>query len=112
MIWSRLGRRSGREIKMDSKEPACGAAGRPVDRAPVSHCSCHCGEPVGHFLPDLRFGGLSAGRSPVEDAQLFGVDALTACSDAFRVSADLGGEVLFPKYAPVSGQTLVSSEAM
>jgi len=30
----------------------------------------------------------------------FGVDAITACSDAFRISADLGGEMAYPENQP------------
>lgn len=30
----------------------------------------------------------------------FGIDAITACSDAFRLSADLGGEMSFPENQP------------
>lgn len=39
------------------------------------------------------------------DAQLlvaarYGLDAVTACSDAFRISADLGGEMVYPEATP------------
>ena len=30
----------------------------------------------------------------------FEVDAITACSDAFRISADLGGDIVFPEDSP------------
>jgi MtaA/CmuA family methyltransferase len=41
----------------------------------------------------------------------FEVDAITACSDAFRVSADLGGDVAFPEdKAPYLVKPLVRSE--
>lgn len=87
---------------MTSKERCLAAIeGRPVDRIPV--------------FPLLMFFALSrAGMnyrryatdgSALADAQLntrrrFGIDAITACSDAFRVSADLGGEMNFPDMTP------------
>jgi MtaA/CmuA family methyltransferase len=47
---------------------------------------------------------VTAGRALAE-AQLlvqqrFDLDAITACSDAFRISADLGGEMFYPRDTP------------
>lgn len=56
----------------------------------------------------------SNGRA-LADAQLtmqerFGLDAVTVCSDAFRLSADLGGEIVFPEdKAPYLLRPLVQS---
>ena len=46
----------------------------------------------------------SDGRA-MADAQLgvaarFGLDAVSACSDAFRIAADLGGVIVFPESTP------------
>jgi MtaA/CmuA family methyltransferase len=43
--------------------------------------------------------------SAMADAQLlvqqrFDLDAITSCSDAFRISADLGGELIYPENTP------------
>lgn len=44
--------------------------------------------------------------------EMFGIDAITACSDAFRVSADLGGSIVFPEdNPPYLTRPLVSCEA-
>jgi MtaA/CmuA family methyltransferase len=75
--------------------------GEPVDRVPVF--------PLLMFFAASRAGitykrFATDGRA-MADAQLsvqkkFGFDAITACSDAFRVSADLGGEMVYPEDAP------------
>ncbi|HOF89786.1 MAG TPA: uroporphyrinogen decarboxylase family protein, partial [Armatimonadota bacterium] len=42
----------------------------------------------------------------------YGVDAITACSDAFRLSADLGGAIVFPEASPPHlARPLVASAA-
>ena len=84
---------------MTGKERCLGAiAGRVTDRVPVF--------PLLMFLPADRFGisyrEFATNGHAMADAQLhagrtFGLDAITSCSDAFRVSADLGGEMVFPE---------------
>jgi len=39
-------------------------------------------------------------EAQLKAAEMFGLDAVTACSDAFRVSADYGGAVVFPEDGP------------
>ena len=39
-------------------------------------------------------------ESQLKIREMFGIDAITACSDAFRISADLGGEIVFPDENP------------
>ncbi|MHB9134496.1 MAG: uroporphyrinogen decarboxylase family protein [Armatimonadota bacterium] len=87
---------------MTSRERFLAAiAGQPVDRTPVF--------PLLMFLPADRAGltyrEFAANGQALAEAQLgvqrrFGVDAITACSDAFRISADLGGEMAFPEDGP------------
>jgi len=76
-------------------------AGQPVDRVPVF--------PLLMFLPADRLGisfrryatdGAAMAEAQLNVRQRFGVDAITACSDAFRVSADLGGEIAYPEDHP------------
>ncbi|HEY5587180.1 MAG TPA: uroporphyrinogen decarboxylase family protein [Ruminiclostridium sp.] len=39
-------------------------------------------------------------ESQLKVKEMFKIDAITACSDAFRVSADLGGDIVFPEDKP------------
>ena len=87
---------------MNSRERCIAAInGRPVDRVPVF--------PLLMFFAQQRHGityreFASNGRA-LADAQLnmldkFPLDAITACSDAFRVTADLGAEMAYPEEGP------------
>jgi MtaA/CmuA family methyltransferase len=99
---------------MNSKERCLAAiAGKPVDRTPVF--------PLLMFFAQDRHGityreFATDGRA-LADAQLhirdrFPVDALTACSDAFRVSADLGAQMVYPEdKTPYAAAPLVRSGA-
>ncbi len=84
---------------MNSKERCLAAVtGKPADRTPVF--------PLLMFFAQDRHGityreFATDGRA-LADAQLhirdrFPVDAITACSDAFRVSADLGAQMVYPE---------------
>lgn len=87
---------------MNSKERCLAAIrGESVDRTPVF--------PLLMFLAADRAGinyrTFATDGSALADAQLaikgrFNVDAITACSDAFRISADLGGVMAYPEMAP------------
>jgi MtaA/CmuA family methyltransferase len=84
---------------MNSKERCLAAVrGAPLDRVPVF--------PLIMFLAANRFQvpyrAYASDGQVLAEAQLalrerFGVDAITSCSDAFRLSADLGGEMLYPE---------------
>ena len=84
---------------LSSKERTLAAIhGEPVDRTPVF--------PLLMFLAADRFKVpcrlFATNGHVLAEAQLmmrdrFGVDAITACSDAFRLSADLGGEMVYPE---------------
>jgi len=55
--------------------------------------------------------GHALAESQLKVKEMFGVDAITVCSDAFRVSADLGGEIVFPEdKPPFLAKSLVASE--
>lgn len=75
--------------------------GEPADRVPVF--------PLLMFFAAGRAGltyrQFASDGAALAEAQLrvqarFGLDAITTCSDAFRVSADLGGEIVFPEDTP------------
>jgi MtaA/CmuA family methyltransferase len=72
--------------------------GRPTDRVPVF--------PLLMFLPAERLGisyrqfatsGQAMADAQLNARRLFGLDAITACSDAFRLCADLGGDMVYPE---------------
>ena len=99
---------------MNGKERCLAAIqGRPVDRTPVF--------PLLMFFAADRFGAtyreFAANGHVLAQAQLkaretFDLDAITVCSDAFRVSADLGGEMVYPEdKTPYLAAPLVRSEA-
>ena len=99
---------------MTSKQRCLSAiAGRPVDRVPVFPL-------LMFFAVDrakITYRKYATDAAALADAQLnmrqrFGVDAITVCSDAFRLSADLGGQMDYPEMAPPRLVTpLVRSEA-
>lgn len=99
---------------MNSRERCIAAIkGNPVDRVPVF--------PLLMFFAQRRLGvtyrEFATNGKAMADAQLnalkmFPVDAITACSDAFRVAADLGADMAFPDDKPPFAQTpLVQSAA-
>jgi MtaA/CmuA family methyltransferase len=99
---------------VNSKERCLASiAGRPVDRVPVF--------PLLMFFAASRHGvtyrryagdGSILAAAQLEARRRFGVDAITACSDAFRVSADLGGDMAYPEDQPPRLlRPLVTSEA-
>ena len=86
--------------------------GQPVDRVPVF--------PLLMFLPAERLGisyrtyatnGAALAEAQVLVYRRFGVDAITACSDAFRLAADLGGEMAYPEEATPHLMTPLVREA-
>lgn len=55
--------------------------------------------------------GHALAESQLKVREMFNIDAITACSDAFRVSADLGGEMVFPEdKPPFLARPLITSE--
>jgi MtaA/CmuA family methyltransferase len=99
---------------MNSKQRCLAALrGESVDRVPVF--------PLIMFLAADRLGvpyrqyatnGRVLAEAQLKLRETFGVDAITACSDAFRVSADLGGEMVYPEdQTPYLARPLVRSES-
>ena len=99
---------------MNSKERCLAAlGGQPVDRLPVF--------PLIMFLAADRFKvpyrAYATNGQVLAEAQLalrerFTVDAITSCSDAFRLSADLGGEMFYPQDGtPYLARPLITCQA-
>ena len=55
---------------------------------------------VGISYREFASNGHALAEAQHRVAESFDIDAVTVCSDAFRVSADLGGEIVFPESAP------------
>ncbi len=87
--------------------------GEPADRTPLF--------PLLMFLAADRAGisyrryatdGRALAEAQLAVRQRFGLDAVTACSDAFRLTADLGARMSYPEQAtPHAGEPLVRSAA-
>ncbi len=99
---------------MNSKERCLAAIqDRPVDRVPVF--------PLIMFLAADRFGvayryyatqGHVLAEAQLKLYETYGVDAITACSDAYRLSADLGGQMVYPEdKTPYLAHPLVIAES-
>jgi MtaA/CmuA family methyltransferase len=99
---------------MNSKERCLAALrGDRVDRVPVF--------PLLMFLSADRAGisyrtfatnGHALAEAQLNVLERYPLDAITACSDAFRVSADLGGSIVYPQdQTPYLSTPLVASEA-
>ena len=97
---------------MNSKDRCMAAIqGQPVDRVPVF--------PLLMFFAQSRYGisyrqfatdGRVLAEAQLNIRERFPVDALTACSDAFRVAADLGAEMVYPEdRTPYAASPLVRS---
>ena len=101
-------------INMNSKKRCIEAImGNQVDRTPVF--------PLLMFLAAEKFGisyrefatnGSAMACSQVNMFERFDIDAITSCSDAFRITADLGADMCYPEnQTPFSRSPLVRSEA-
>ena len=98
---------------MNSKERCLGTlAGDPVDRVPVF--------PLLMFLPadrarmsyrEYATNGGSLAEAQILMTEMFDVDAVTSCSDAYRISADLGGKMVYPENGtPFLEEPVIGSE--
>jgi MtaA/CmuA family methyltransferase len=86
--------------------------GKPVDRIPVF--------PLLMFLAQDRLGisyreyatnGRALAEAQLNIREKFPVDAITSCSDAFRITADLGAEMVYPENkTPYAASPLIRSE--
>lgn len=99
---------------MNSKQRCLAAMrGQAVDQVPVF--------PLIMFLAQDRLGinyrEFATNGHALAEAQLnlrekFGVDAITSCSDAFRIAADLGAEMVYPEAKPpYAAAPLIRNEA-
>jgi MtaA/CmuA family methyltransferase len=97
---------------MNSRQRCLAAlSGEPVDRVPVF--------PLLMFFAQKRLGvsyrefatnGHVLAEAQINIRDTFGVDAITACSDAFRITADLGADMVFPEnQTPFAASPLVAS---
>jgi len=87
--------------------------GESMDRVPVFpllmfFATDRAGMTYRHFATD----GSAMAEAQLAVQERFAVDAITACSDAFRISADLGGQMVYPEDGtPFLSQPLVGSLA-
>ena len=75
--------------------------GEPVDRIPVfpllmGFSAKQAGFDYRRFASD----GKALAYAQLLTKDRFNVDVITACSDAFRISADLGGDIIFEQNSP------------
>jgi MtaA/CmuA family methyltransferase len=75
--------------------------GEVVDRVPVFPLIMHAAQKR-HGITYRQFasdgGALAEAQLRFHDT--FAVDAITVCSDAFRITGDLGGTIVFPEQSP------------
>jgi len=87
---------------MNSRERCIAAIeGNPVDKIPVFpllmfFAQQRCGITYREFATNGR--ALAEAQLNMQDK--FHLDAITACSDAFRIAADLGAEMVYPEDKP------------
>ena len=87
---------------MTSKERCIAVLeGRKPDRTPVfpllmGYAAKKAGLSYRQFASDGRY----MAQAQLNIIKCFDIDAITACSDAFRISADLGGEIVFHDNTP------------
>jgi len=75
--------------------------GKPVDQIPVFPLlMSFSAKRYGATYRQFASNGHVMAESQLKVRELFGIDAITACSDAFRISADLGGDIIFPEETP------------
>jgi MtaA/CmuA family methyltransferase len=87
--------------------------GKPVDRVPVFPLLMFFAQRrLGVTYRDFATDGRVTAEAQIAMFTRFGMDAITACTDAFRLMADLGGEMVFPEDGPPFAATpLVRSRA-
>ncbi len=87
---------------MNSKERCLNTIqGLPVDRVPVFPLLMFfAADRAKITYRDYATNGHAMAEAQLKIQERFSVDAITSCSDAFRISADLGGEMLYPENQP------------
>ena len=75
--------------------------GRAPDRVPVFPLLMEfAASRIGATYEQFATSGSVMAQAQLKVLDMFGVDAITACSDAFRIAADLGAEMAFPESKP------------
>jgi MtaA/CmuA family methyltransferase len=75
--------------------------GEELDRTPVFPLLMHlAANRAGITYREFARNGRSLAEAQLAMLDRYPLDAITACSDAFRVSADLGGEMVYPENSP------------
>jgi len=75
--------------------------GEPVDRVPVFPLLMSlAADRAGISYREFASNGSALAQAQLLVQERFGLDAITACSDAFRLSGDLGGDIAFPEETP------------
>ncbi len=87
---------------MTSKERCLAALrGQPVDHTPIFPLLMFfAADRAGLTYRQYATDGHALAEAQLRARARYGIDALTACSDAFRLSADLGAEMAFPEAKP------------
>lgn len=87
---------------MNSKERFLAVInGREADKVPVFPLlMSFAARRYGATYRQFASNGHILAESQLKVRENFALDAITACSDAFRISADLGGEIVFPQDTP------------
>ena len=75
--------------------------GRTPDRVPVFPLlMLFSAVRAGHNYFEYASDGTAMAESQISTYKRFPIDAITSCSDAFRICADLGGGLVFPENTP------------
>lgn len=87
---------------MNSKQRCLAALnGQGADKVPVFPLLMFfAADRAGITYRDFATNGSAMAQAQLKVREQFGIDAVTACSDAFRISADLGGEMVYPEENP------------
>jgi uroporphyrinogen decarboxylase len=91
---------------MNSRQRALAAiAGQAVDRVPVFPLLMFfAAQRAGISYREFATNGAALAQAQLKVRERFGIDAITACSDAYRICADLGAEMDYPLEAPPRAQ--------
>jgi len=87
-------------------------AGKPVDRVAVFPLlMAFAAKRSGFNYRQFASDGKAMAQAQLKVQQMFDLDAITACSDAFRIAIDLGGQAVFPDDTPpYIGRPVVKSQ--
>ena len=76
-------------------------SGKPADKTPVFPLlMSFAAKRYGINYKTFVSNGSAMAEAQIKVFENYGVDAVSACSDAFRISADLGGDIVFEKNSP------------